>query len=397
MDNQYLHIRKPQLRFPKFHDDCEWVPTSLGLIVDYENGVAHENDIDLEGDFIIVNSKFISSNGQVKKRTNTPRCLAQKDDVLMVLSDLPNGRALAKCFYVNENDLYTVNQRICKLHSKNVNSRLLYYLVNRNSYFLSFDDGVKQTNLKKDDVLQCPLLIPKLVDEQKNIANCLSALDEMLYVTNEKLKQLRTYKNGLVQKLFPAQGKTLPEYRFQEFDKDGEWKVYKVSDLFKITRGYVLPQSETKTVPDDNYKYPVYSSQTANNGLMGYYNKALYKDAITWTTDGANAGTVRLREGEFYCTNVCGVLISEKGCANLCVAEILGMISKRFVSLVGNPKLMNNVMAEIPICIPTLPEQSKIASCLSTIDEMINDYTEKVALFGQYKKGLMQQIFPTLK
>ena len=154
-----------------------------------------------------------------------------------------------------------------------------------------------------------------------------------------------------------------PRLRFPEFT--GEWVEKKVKDIFRIQRGYVLATTETKAIPDDEYKYPVYSSQTLRNGLMGYYNQALYKDAITWTTDGANAGTVNFRTGDFYCTNVCGVLMSDKGYANLCIAEILGMEARKHVSYVGNPKLMNNVMAEIQICIPpTLLEQQKIASCL---------------------------------
>jgi type I restriction enzyme S subunit len=75
----------------------------------------------------------------------------------MVLSDVPNGRTIAKCFLVDKSNLYTVNQRVCKISSNNTVSVLLFYILNRNKYFLDFDDGVKQTNLKKDDVLNCPL------------------------------------------------------------------------------------------------------------------------------------------------------------------------------------------------------------------------------------------------
>ena len=78
----------------------------------------------------------------------------------------------------------------------------------------------------------------------------------------------------------------------------------------------MLATLDTKQKSTNEYLYPVYSSQTKNDGLMGFYNDFLFNDAITWTTDGANAGTVRLREGKFYCTNVCGVLLSDEGYAN---------------------------------------------------------------------------------
>lgn len=192
------------LRFPEFQGQAtEWQSTLLGTVADYENGRAHENEIDDEGDFIVVNSKFISTDGEVVKRTNTPYCLADKEDILMVLSDVPNGRAIAKCFFVDLSGVYTVNQRICRLRSKNVNSKLLFYLINRNPYFLSFDDGVKQTNLKKSEVLECPLMIPSSPIEQQKIADLLSSIDDLIIATEQRIKSLEKHKKGLMQQLFP--------------------------------------------------------------------------------------------------------------------------------------------------------------------------------------------------
>lgn len=194
----------PEFRFPEFRGQAtEWQSTLLGAVVDYENGRAHENEIDDEGDFIVVNSKFISTDGEVVKRTNTPYCLAEKEDILMVLSDVPNGRAIAKCFFVDQSGKYTVNQRICRLRSKNINSKLLFYLINRNSYFLSFDDGVKQTNLKKSEVLECPLMVPSSPIEQQKIADLFSSIDDLIIATEQRIKSLEKHKKGLMQQLFP--------------------------------------------------------------------------------------------------------------------------------------------------------------------------------------------------
>lgn len=194
----------PDLRLPEFQGQAtEWQSTLLGAVVDYENGRAHENEIDENGDFVVVNSKFISTDGEVIKRTNTPYCLANKEDILMVLSDVPNGRAIAKCFFVDESGKYTVNQRICRLRSKGVNSKFLFYLINRNPYFLSFDDGVKQTNLKKSEVLECPLMVPSSPIEQQKIADFLSSIDDLIIATELRIKALERHKKGLTQQLFP--------------------------------------------------------------------------------------------------------------------------------------------------------------------------------------------------
>lgn len=81
------------------------------------------------------------------------------------MSDLPNGRALAKCFVIKENDTFTLNQRICALQIKDhfrVNTKYLYYVLNRNSQLLKFDNGVDQTNLKKDDILNIIIHLPSI-------------------------------------------------------------------------------------------------------------------------------------------------------------------------------------------------------------------------------------------
>ena len=175
------------------------------------------------------------------------------------------------------------------------------------------------------------------------------------------------------------------------------WEQRKVQDIYKITRGYVLAAPETDENSSDDMPYPVYSSQTKNNGLMGYYKDYLYEDAITWTTDGANAGTVNYRAGKFYCTNVCGVLLSDEGYANKCAAEALNNVAWKWVSHVGNPKLMNNVMGEIPISLPrSIEEQDQISKFFEEIDNLITLHQRKLNrtqicinrsfLYGSFRK-----------
>lgn len=158
----------------------------------------------------------------------------------------------------------------------------------------------------------------------------------------------------------------------KSISKKQTWEQRKVSDIFKVTRGYVLASTMTNEKKSAGMVYPVYSSQTKDNGLMGYYKDYLYEDAITWTTDGANAGTVNYRTGKFYCTNVCGVLLSKKIKANPMIAEALNKIAKQYVSYVGNPKLMNNVMADIELQIPKQEEErEQLSQTFVSLDNLI--------------------------
>ncbi|WP_037403491.1 restriction endonuclease subunit S [Solobacterium moorei] len=157
-----------------------------------------------------------------------------------------------------------------------------------------------------------------------------------------------------------------------------DWEQRKVSNMFRITRGYVLPATQTIPTKSDKNPYPVYSSQTKDNGLMGYYSNYLYEDAITWTTDGANAGTVNYRKGKFYCTNVCGVLLSNEIRANQMIAEALNNTAKAYVSYVGNPKLMNNVMSDIVIQVPVQEkERNKLSLFFTSINSLITLHQRK--------------------
>ena len=177
------------------------------------------------------------------------------------------------------------------------------------------------------------------------------------------------------------------------FDFHYSWEQRKVSELFKVTRGYVLAATLTEPAKTDEMPYPVYSSQTKDNGLMGYYKDYLYEDAITWTTDGANAGTVNYRAGKFYCTNVCGVLLSNEVTANQMIAEALNNVAKGYVSYVGNPKLMNNVMADIEIMIPThAEEREKLSVFFRNLDNLITLHQREFAFLCKEKSKKFRYI-----
>ena len=124
--------------------------------------------------------------------------------------------------------------------------------------------------------------------------------------------------------------------------------------------------------------YPVYSSQTANEGIFGRISTFDYNgEYLTWTTDGANAGSVFHRNGKFSITNVCGLLRVKN---EMVLPRYLFYILKKTApsavnSGMGNPKLMSNVMALIKVPIPAIKEQERIVSILDKFDALVNDLT----------------------
>ncbi|MCT3039260.1 restriction endonuclease subunit S [Leuconostoc mesenteroides] len=190
----------PKLRFSGFADD--WEERKLIEVADYRNGKAHEKDISEDGYYIVVNSKFVSTNGLVKKYSDKMIAPLSKNEIAFVLSDVPNGRAIARTFLINEDNKYSLNQRIAGItpHA-DTNSYFLHSLMNRNHYFLRFDDGVSQTNLSKREVEKWVEFYPSYQEQQK-IGSFFKQLDDTIALHQRKLDLLKEQKKGFLQKMF---------------------------------------------------------------------------------------------------------------------------------------------------------------------------------------------------
>lgn len=192
--------RIPELRFPGFTD--AWEQRKLIEVADYRNGKAHEKDISENGDYIVVNSKFVSTNGAVKKFSDELIAPLKKGELAFVLSDVPNGRAIARTFLIDEDNKYSLNQRIAGItpHS-DTNSYFLHSLMNRHHYFLRFDDGAGQTNLSKKEVENWTELYPS-IEEQDKIGSFFKQLDDTITLHQRKLDHLKLQKKALLQQMF---------------------------------------------------------------------------------------------------------------------------------------------------------------------------------------------------
>jgi type I restriction enzyme, S subunit len=412
MSNNNENKLKPKFRFPEFTSK-KWEETTLTQVADYENGKAHEQDIEETGDFIVVNSKFISQDGEVKKYTNTAFCPTTKGDILMVLSDIPNGKAIAKCFLIEEDNRYTVNQRICRITPYNINSNILYYVLNRNPYLLAFDDGVKQTNLRKEDVLNCPLIIPIDPKEQEKIAETLSTLDEIITAESQKLDILKDHKKGLLQNLLPQEGEIVPKFRFKEFEDTGDWGEMTLDDLTtKISDGiHTTPNYEN----DGEYYFingnnlidgKIRIDEKTKKVTKEEYNKHkrnLSESTILLSINGT-IGNIAVFNNEkvILGKSACYINIDESKADKTFIIYFIqtDAINKYFDFELTGSTIKNLSLKSIKETIIKIPikrkEQEKIADTLSSIDDLINAQNQKLEALQRHKKGLLQGLFPNI-
>lgn len=166
-----------------------------------------------------------------------------------------------------------------------------------------------------------------------------------------------------------------------------------IGDMAKISRGKVMSKNSLQ----ENFgEYPVYSSQTENDGKLGSITTYMYDgEYLTWTTDGANAGTVFFRSGKFSVTNVCGVIdFTSKDVDIKYIYYVLNREAPQYVnSGMGNPKLMSNVMARIRIPVPPLEVQREIVRMLDSFTlltaELTAELTARKKQYEFYRDNLL--------
>lgn len=238
---------------------------------------------------------------------------------------------------------------------------------------------------------------PRSFKEQQKIADCLSSIDELIDAESRKLKALEKYKKGLMQKLFPAEGKTLPEWRFPEFRHKNEWRI---KPLGKICTNYDsrrIPITEKDRVRGE---IPYIGA----SGVIDDINDFIFdEDLLCVSEDGANlvARTYPIAfsiSGKTWVNNHAHVLKFSHKYTQDIVESYLNMINLQdFLTGMAQPKLNRAKLDIIPIPLPEEEEQQKIAGCLSDVDTMITEQSNKVEQLKAHKKGLMQGLFPSLE
>ena len=199
--DELVKARFVELFGDRYTNDRNWESKPLYECATFYNGKAHEQVVDENGEYILVTSRCIASDITDYRRTNALLFPLQVNDIAMVMSDVPNGRALAKCILIDEDNKYTLNQRICCLRDYSFNPIFFYYLLNRHEYFLSFNDGNAQTNLRKDDLLACNIIIPP-IELQNQFADFVEQTDKSKSEIQKSLEKLETLKKALMQKYF---------------------------------------------------------------------------------------------------------------------------------------------------------------------------------------------------
>lgn len=343
----------------------------------------------------IDNVSFISETINDKMKNSQ----IQPNDILINITGASIGRS---CVVPNSLAKANINQHIIYLR---INSKLvpfITYFIKSNSfkeYINLIQAGTSKEALNMGQTMNIPILLPD-TDLQEKIVNFINtktqSIDKKINLLTQKANYYKEYRKSLINEAVCKgldKNVKLKDSEVHYINLIAQhWKTERIKDLFNIGRGRVIGQE--LLVKDG--KYPVYSSQTENNGCLGYIETYDFdNDLLTWTTDGANAGTVFRRSGKFNCTNVCGTLIPKR--KNLDLDYVVYALqesashNKRIDT--NGAKIMNNEMGIIKIAFPPLSEQTQIANYLDqktqNIDKIVSTINTQIATLKELRKTLI--------
>lgn len=252
--------------------------------------------------------------------------------------------------------------------------------------------GSSISNVYNSDLKKLELFLTSL-EEQRKIASFLSSLDELITIHVDKLEALKEHKKGLLQNLFPQDGKKVPNYRFPEFASDDEWGMKELEHCLDYLQP--TPYIVQSTNYNEQYETPVLTA--GKSFVLGFTDEkdGVFKENLPVIIFDDFTTSSKFVDFPFKTKSSAMKILLAKNNTNIkFVYEFMQTL--RFEVGVHKRHWIS-VFTKLKIALPKPKEQQKIASCFSALDESITAQTEKIEQLQQHKKGLMQGLFPKIE
>ena len=391
---------KPKLRFPEFRDAPGWEWKALEACLDYQQP-----------------TPYLVTATNYSPTFKTPVLTAGKTFVLGYTNE-EHGIFSEGLPVIIFDDFTTATQFVVFpfkakssamkiLQAKNgADIKFMYETLRK----ISYEVGAHQRHWisKFASILA---MVPES-EEQQKVAECLTSLDEVIAAQTQKLDALKTHKKGLMQQLFPREGETVPRIRFPEFQAALKWEERSLGSIGSFASG----GTPSKDNPDYwNGSIPWVSASSMYELVIERADHYVTPLAIGNGTRIAKKGSILiLVRGSmlFKRVPICVAGIDVAFNQDVKALDVNASINTSFLLYqlsafqsrflinetgIGAGKIELDHLKGFELTIPGVPEQQRIASCLSSLDALITAETQKLEALKTHKKGLMQQLFPALE
>lgn len=398
----------PELRFPEFEGNGDWEEKTLKEIgtITTGNTPKTSNLSNYGGDYLFVSPADISDKRYI---TQTKSTLSKKGyaetrqikpySILFVCI----GSTIGK---IAQNRIQcATNQQINSLTPfDSFIPDFIYSILEFNAPKIALSAGNHAVPIiNKTLFSSIEILVPNSTKEQQKIAECLSSLDDLINSVADKIEALKDHKKGLMQKLFPAKGQTVPEFRFPEFEGDGEWKEKTLGKVATFINGRAYKQDELLECG----KYRVLRVGNFFSNNKWYYsdlelndNKFCDKGDLLYAWSASFGPRIWNEEKVIYHYHIWKVIENNnitKDFLYFLLSYETSKIKNHQANGLGLMHITKNSIENWNTFIPKdKKEQQKIADCLSTLDNEIEAQSNKLEELKAHKKGLMQKLFPKI-
>ena len=397
MSNKENKPLMPKLRFSAFKNSPEWTSEKVDRLVDTITPPKKlpTSSYAVNGDFPIIDQ----SQNAICGWTDDREALIKDDLPLIIFGDHTCILKLLDRPFAQGAD----GIKILKPRPRIGTSYLYQYLSYRP---VVTEEYKRHYSILKEKVV----LFPDFkTGEQQKIADCLSSLDELIVAQARKVDALKTHKKGLMQQLFPREGETQPRLRFLEFRDAGEWEDQSIGNIGKVVTGSTpstaqpafygggIPFVSPADISDMRFVDQTKTTLTQE----GYaQTRPIRAGSVLFVCIGSTIGKVAQNIHDCATNQQINAIIPNSKHSEGFVYFALSLASERIALLAGRqavPIINKSLFSSVRILVPKLPEQHRIASFLSSIETLLTDENQSLELLKAHKKGLMQQIFPSLE
>jgi type I restriction enzyme S subunit len=373
----------PKLRFPEFRKEPAWLAQKLAALCDLNKGEQLAKSAKDAG------GRYPHYNGGISPSSYTGR--ANREANTIIISE--GGNSCGYVQFVTEPFWSGGHNYSLAVKPKLETLYLFYALQSKQREIMALRIGSGLPNIQKSTLGQFEVCLPQQTAEQQTIAECLSSVDELMTTQARKVDALKTHKKGLMQQLFPREGETQPRLRFPEFQNAGEWVVRTVSQFAKVTTGAKDTQNKV-----EGGKYPFFVRSQTVERIDSYSHDG---EAVLTSGDGVGVGkNFHHIQGKFdfhqrvYCIYDFGQEVNGRF-FYLYFSENFGERVMRMSAKNSVDSVRMAMITDMPVMLPSLAEQQRIAECLISLDALITAESQKLQVLKTHKKGLMQQLFPS--
>jgi len=404
----------PKLRFPEFRDVAGWELREIGGFLSESRLPGSKGNVAKKITVKLWGNGVFGKNEAVQGSVNTQYFRRRAGQFIYSKLDFLN-----QAFGVIPASLDNFESTVdlpCFDIKDGLNSVFLLEYVKRKGFYErvgeAADGSRKARRIHAETFLGFSVAIPSLPEQQK-IAECLTTLDEVIAAQSQKLDALKTHKKGLMQQLFPREGETLPRLRFPEFQDAPEWKEKRLGGMCQRIMDGTHFSPKTKSGPRAYLTSKNIQDGKIDLSNLSYISEEEHREIfkrcpvklndVLLTKDGANTGNCAINDLTFEFSLLSSVAVL-RGNPTLLDQRFLyqAILSDRTQTLIRESmsgqaitRITLEKIGNFSIHFAALEEQQRIATCLTSLDDLITAHSAKLSALKTHKKGLMQQLFPS--